>query len=337
MENANREPNEVMLEDVEPTIKDCVGWLRNKWKMSWDLAEDVASKVRIKIHVEGEKITEQPKAYVKKVFFNAGADYFRSKKARGLDDAQGVASPSRTPDDSIEECKARAWYKALTPSQKEIADLFLEGWDRDQVREQIEVDHRGPMVNAMQAEQAIQSRPPTEGAAEIVLQLRIELAQAAAKIVGMVAAERGLDRKGACQIQADLVRRLLSRVVRCPIDVIHTGPFIDRLERMAERLVDRELLRRANERRKYGVELLDDEDCRRILRSEPRTTKTVNVALLFEVWMSLNLAEQRALRLEDLSFDNHSSSQILGIPVDEVETLRGQAHAKIRQAYQALC
>jgi hypothetical protein len=193
------------------------------------------------------------------------------------------------------------------------------------------------MVDAMQAERAIQSRPPTECPTEIVLQLRMELAQAAAKIVGMVAADRGLDRSGASQVQADLVRRLLSRVVRCPIDVIHTGPFIDRLERMAERLVDRELLRRGNERRKYGVELLDDEDCRRILKSEPRTTKTVNVATFFEVWMSLNLAEQRALGLEDLSFDNHSSSQILGIPVDEVELLRQHGHDRIRQAYQALC
>jgi DNA-directed RNA polymerase specialized sigma24 family protein len=137
MENANRELNEVMLEDMEPTIKDCVGSLRNKWKVSWDLAEDVANKVRAKIRLEGEKITKQPKAYVKKVFTNAGADFFRSKKARGLDEARGVASPSRTPDDSIEECKAQAWYKALTPSQKEIADLFLEGWDRDQVREQL--------------------------------------------------------------------------------------------------------------------------------------------------------------------------------------------------------
>jgi DNA-directed RNA polymerase specialized sigma24 family protein len=135
MHTTKKDPREVLLECLEPTIRGYVGWLIRGWGLSWDLAEAVANKARASIWTHGQTITKNPVGFVKRIFHNAAVDFIRERKTFELETALETASPGMAVDDSIEECKELPWYKALNDSEREISDLLLEGWTRKEIRE----------------------------------------------------------------------------------------------------------------------------------------------------------------------------------------------------------
>ncbi len=158
----------------------------------------------------------------------------------------------------------------------------------------------------------------------------IELAKAVVKLVGFVAASQGLNSNDAREISASLIHKLAHRIVNCTIAQLDTHRVMIRLEIMAERLVNRELVRRA---KSFNRDRLDDEDCRKVLKRELPQRTWVILGDLVKPWLSLTREEKRVVKLNDLKLDDSSISYILGIPTQEVTEIRNRADEKFHQAY----
>jgi hypothetical protein len=168
------------------------------------------------------------------------------------------------------------------------------------------------------------SKPPPDPDFEI------ELARGVFKLVGMVAASLGVSNNDACKISAALTHKLAHRIVNCTIAQLHTHRVMIRLEILAERMVNRELVRRA---KCYKRTWLDDEDCRKVLKREPQQRTWATLGELLKPWLSLTGDERRVVKLQGLKLDDSSISYILGIPTPEVTEIRHRADEKFHQAY----
>jgi hypothetical protein len=170
------------------------------------------------------------------------------------------------------------------------------------------------------------SKPPPDP------EFEIELARAVFKMVGMVAASHGLSIHQTREISASLTHKLAHRIYNCTIAQLHTHRVMIRIEILAERMVNRELVRQA---KSFKRQWLDDEDCRRVLKSESPKSACFTPADFVNVWRSLTKEESRVIQLNDLELDDSVISYILGIPAEEVTELKHRAGEKIHQAYIA--
>lgn len=167
--------------------------------------------------------------------------------------------------------------------------------------------------------------------------IRVDFAQAVAKVVGYVAAERQAPREIALEIQAKVIQKLFHWMCRKGTHFLDTAETMGRLERMAGRLIDRALRHRAKERLRHGVGVLEDVETRRILRESPHPRGPINVGIFEKLWMQLTFEEQRVLQLVEFKYSLADIALILDVTVNAVEFYLSQANQKIHRAYVVLC
>jgi len=164
-------------------------------------------------------------------------------------------------------------------------------------------------------------------------EFRVALAKVVAKLVGIVAAVRGLRGDDVRLIHTDLINKVVPRISPFPIPDLYTAPVQERLELMAEKLVDRVLRARA---KGHGRRFLDDEDCRRILRKEPVALRDIDFSKIIFLWNSLTQLERLVLDMEDLKLDKPIIASVLQVSVDEATRISREAHEKIHRTYWGL-
>lgn len=167
--------------------------------------------------------------------------------------------------------------------------------------------------------------------------IRSDFATAIHKIVGVVARAKGAPADVVRKIQAAMLHKLFHWMVRKGTHFLDTAATMERLERLAERLIDRGLRRLARERRRPGPELLDDAETRRILADSPCPRRPLQIGTLVKMWKQLTYAEQRVLQLADLKYDLEDIALILEVSVNGVEFYLNQARGKIHDVYLDLC
>jgi len=188
----------------------------------------------------------------------------------------------------------------------------------------------------METETAVGTQRAPGGMSVIATAIRSDFAAAIHTVVDCVATAKQAPLEVARKIQAALLHKLLHWMCRKGTQFLDTAATMDRLERLAERLVDRELRRLARERFRAGVDPLDDAETRRILAEAPGPRRPVRIGTLIKVWRQLNYPEQRVLQLANLRYDLEDIALILEVSTNSVEFYRNQATRKIQKVYRSL-
>jgi hypothetical protein len=175
------------------------------------------------------------------------------------------------------------------------------------------------------------------GMSPVTTTVRTDYAQTISKIVRFVADERRAPGDIALKVQSAMIHHLLHRMWRRGTHFLSTAETIRHLERLAERLVDRQLRSQGKDRQKYGVEFLDDEECRRILTNSNHPRGPIPIGTLIKVYQQLTFEERQVLQLIDQKYSVEDTALILDISVNATEFYLNQANHKIHRAYMALC
>lgn len=189
----------------------------------------------------------------------------------------------------------------------------------------------------METETALSVEHVSGGMSVVATAIRSDFAAAIHKVVDGVATAKQAPVEVAREIQAAMLHKLFHWMCRKGTHFLDTAETMERIERLAERLFDRELRRRARERACRGLEPLDDAETRRILAESPRPRRPIQIGTLIKVWLQLTYPEQRVLRLADLKYDLEDIALILDVSVNAVEFYLNQARGKIHDVYLELC
>lgn len=188
----------------------------------------------------------------------------------------------------------------------------------------------------METETAVHLASVPPGLSIVTATMRSEYAEAIAGIVGRVAAKAGAAVEVARQVQAAMLHKVFHWMRRKGTHFLDAAATIRRLERLAGRLVDRELRRQGKERLRYGVDPLDDAETRRILAETRWPNGPIHLGTLIKTWNQLTYPEQRVLRLHDLKYTMEDIGLILDISTNAAEFYGNQARQKIQKIYRAL-
>ena len=188
----------------------------------------------------------------------------------------------------------------------------------------------------METETAISIQHVPGAMSAVATAIRSDFATAIHKVVDGVATAKRAPADVARKLQGAMLHKLFHWMVRKGTHFLDTAATMERLERLAERLFDRELRRMARERPRHGLEPLDDAETRRILAGSPRPRRPIQVGTLVKMWKQLTYAEQRVLQLVDLKYELEDIALILEVSVNGVEFYLSQARQKIRNVYKSL-
>lgn len=167
--------------------------------------------------------------------------------------------------------------------------------------------------------------------------VRTEWAQAIADMTRRLAYFRGSPDGVAQKVQGVLIHKVFHWMQRAGTHFLHQGSTMKRAERLAARLLDLEQRRVARERLRYGVDPLDDDDCRRTLTSTPYPRGPIAPDTWIKLWLQLTFEEQRVMQLVRQGFSLEEIALILDVTTHAAEFYRNQANRKIHKVYERLC